>query len=95
MDKVPESAAVNEAVNITKRSKDKFAAGFVNAVLRAFLRQIPELPSGDTDYALSIRYSCAKWYIHELKQMNQIVSDDIKAGDSLTIVYFAEQPMAY
>ena len=68
MDKVPESAAVNEAVNITKRSKDKFAAGFVNAVLRAFLRQIPELPSGDTDYALSIRYSCAKWYIHELKQ---------------------------
>lgn len=68
MDKVPESAAVNEAVNITKRSKDKYAAGFVNAVLRAFLRSKPELPQGDTDYALSIRYSCAKWYIHELKQ---------------------------
>ncbi len=68
MDKVPESAAVNEAVNITKRSKDKYAAGFVNAVLRAFLRSEPKLPQGDTDYALSIRYSCAKWYIHELKQ---------------------------
>ncbi len=68
MDKVPESAAVNEAVNITKRSKDKYAAGFVNAVLRAFLRQKPELPQGDTDYALSVKYSCAKWYIHELKQ---------------------------
>lgn len=67
MDKVPESAAVNEAVNITKRSKDKYAAGFVNAVLRAFLRNKPELPQGDTDYALSVRYSCAKWYIHELK----------------------------
>ena len=68
MDKVPQSAAVNEAVNITKRSKDRYAAGFVNAVLRAFLRNKPELPSGDTDYALSIKFSCAKWYIHELKQ---------------------------
>ncbi len=68
MDKIPNSAAVNEAVNIVKGSKERYAAGFVNAVLRNFLRNIPALPEGDTDYALFVRYSCAKWYIHELKQ---------------------------
>lgn len=68
MDKIPNSAAVNEAVNIVKQSKERYTAGFVNAALRSFLRNTPQLPIGETDYALSIRYSCAKWYINELKQ---------------------------
>lgn len=68
MDKIPDSAAVNEAVNIVKHSKEVRAAGFCNAVLRNFLRETPKFPQGSTDYALSIKYSCEKWYIHELKQ---------------------------
>lgn len=59
-----------------------------------------EIQNGDTLWSIAKTYNKnsgmeIREYIHELKQMNQIVSDDIKAGDSLTIVYFAEQPMAY
>ena len=32
-------------------------------------------------------------YIREVKQMNGMISDSIEAGDSLTIVYFAQAPM--
>lgn len=35
---IPQSAAVNESVNLIKRSRKKSAAGFVNGVLRSFLR---------------------------------------------------------
>lgn len=34
-------------------------------------------------------------YIEEIKQINQMVSDNIEAGDSLTIVYFAEAPAVH
>ena len=60
-DKIPPSAAVNEAVKIVKKSKQSFASGFVNAVLRRvtnektqILKQISE--SDD----LSFKYSCTK-----------------------------------
>lgn len=39
MEKIPSSAAVNEAVGQVKRSKQAFAAGFVNGVLRAVDRE--------------------------------------------------------
>lgn len=58
MDKVPASAAVNEAVKLVKNSKESRNAGFVNAVLRNVLRSDKLLPEGDTVYELSIRYSC-------------------------------------
>ena len=32
-------------------------------------------------------------YIREVKQMNRMISDNIEAGDSLTIVYFAQAPL--
>ncbi len=38
MNSVPDSAAVNESVNIIKKSKKKSASGFVNGVLRNFVR---------------------------------------------------------
>lgn len=37
LDSVPDSAAVNEAVGLTKKMKAASASGFVNAVLRNFL----------------------------------------------------------
>lgn len=61
MDKIPESAAVNEAVKIIKKSKENRNAGFVNAVLRAVLREDTTLPTGNTTEELSIRYSCPLW----------------------------------
>lgn len=63
MDKIPESAAVNEAVKLVKKSKESRNAGFVNAVLRSALREKVELPKGNTAKELSIRYSTPVWLI--------------------------------
>lgn len=58
MDKIPESAAVNEAVKLVKKSKESRNAGFVNAVLRNVLRAEALLPTGDSVSDLSVIYSC-------------------------------------
>ena len=58
MDKIPESAAVNESVNIVKFSKEKYNSSFVNAVLRNIIRNPAEIPTDESITSLSIRYSC-------------------------------------
>ena len=54
MDKIPPSAAVNEAVNQANRMANPRAAGMVNAVLRNMLRRPEELRLPED---LSLRYS--------------------------------------
>ena len=68
MDKVPDNAAVNESVNLVKKSKFKNLSGFVNAVLRSYLRNPVKLPQGEDNRALSIIYSCPEWFIKELSE---------------------------
>lgn len=63
MERIPESAAVNESVNIIKRSKESRNSGFVNAVLRNLIRNPIELPKGNDIYSLSVRFSCPEWII--------------------------------
>jgi len=63
MDKVPDSAAVNEAVKLVKNSKENRNSGFVNGVLRQILRTEITLPQDDSIKSLSIRYSCPEWII--------------------------------
>lgn len=63
MDKIPSSAAVNEAVKTVKASKESRNAAFVNAVLRAALREEISLPTGNSVKDLSIRYSCPEWIV--------------------------------
>ncbi len=60
MDKVPDSAAVNEAVKLTRATGQQAASGFVNAVLRAVTRRWRELIEGlrDSDRDLSLKFSC-------------------------------------
>lgn len=65
-DKIPPSAAVNEAVKIIKKSKESFNTSFVNGVLRNFLRNPIELPQDNSVKSVSIRYSCPEWIIDEL-----------------------------
>lgn len=63
LDKVPDSAAVNESVELAKRSGRASAAGLVNAVLRKLARSrqtLPPLPKEPAD-RLSIAYSHPKW----------------------------------
>ena len=64
MEKIPPSAAVNEAVKIIKASKKRYNAGFVNAVLRSSLRQENLIPNGNSVKDLSIRYSCPEWIVN-------------------------------
>ena len=59
LDKVPDSAAVNESVKLVKKVKCAFASGLVNSVLRKV--SASEVPYPETDnkaFDLSIKYSC-------------------------------------
>jgi 16S rRNA (cytosine967-C5)-methyltransferase len=61
MDKVPDSAAVDESVKLCKKLKLYKSAGFVNAVLRSFIRndKAYRLPDEkDRVMSLSVCYSC-------------------------------------
>ena len=58
MDKIPESAAVNEAVKLVKNSKENKYSGFVNGVLRSILREESLLPTDNSVNSLSVRFSC-------------------------------------
>ncbi len=67
MDKIPESAAVNESVKIVKASKQRFAAGFTNAVLHKIARSKQEILKDIADSDdLSFKYSCSKELIESL-----------------------------
>ena len=58
MDKIPPFAAINEAVNLIKKSKEHYASGFVNAVLRAVVKQNIDLPAPIDAKSISITDSC-------------------------------------
>lgn len=69
MDKVPESAAVNEAVKLTK-TINKRLSGFVNANLRNFLRNKDDLMKvniDDEDERLAVKYSLNEEFLELLK----------------------------
>ncbi len=66
LDKVPESAAVNEGVKLTKKINFK-STGFVNGILRNFIRekdniQLPDRKKEKTLY-YSVKYSYPEWLI--------------------------------
>src|SRR5688572_12163440 len=67
LDRIPQSAAVNESVNLAKMFAPIVGrdwSGFVNAVLRALARHPPRpWPRMDVDaaHALAVRYSVPGW----------------------------------
>ena len=65
MDKVPDFAAVNQAVDIVK-FKEKKASAFVNAVLRNILRNKDEYENiniSNKTKQLAIKYSHPEWFV--------------------------------
>jgi len=69
LDKVPDSAAVNESVELAKRSGRGAASGLVNAVLRQVVRNKDNLPQPDERDPvkfLSLTYSHPKWLVKRL-----------------------------
>lgn len=62
MDSVPDNAAVDESVKLAKRLRNPALAGFVNGLLRSFIRDGKQLPKGRNEIEeLSIKYSCPVW----------------------------------
>lgn len=68
LDSVPDSAAVNQGVALTRTLRVASAAGFVNALLRSFVRDGKRLPpfKGSHLQQLEYRYSCPSWLIGQL-----------------------------
>lgn len=72
LDKIPESAAVNEGVNLTKKYSHQGSVKFVNAVLRNLIRKkddisFPQREKNVVEY-LSINYSFPLWLVeHYIK----------------------------
>lgn len=57
-----------------------------------------EIKKGDSLWSIASTYRegsgmSTKEYLRELKNINQIIADDIQAGDSITIVYYSDEPM--
>ena len=63
----PDSAAVNESVNLAKKLKLFRATGFINGLLRSYIRggKSVELPDRGKNPALylCVRYSCPGWLV--------------------------------
>ena len=75
MDKVPDSAAINEAVELTKKRGFGTLAGFVNGVLRNIARNKDNIkyPNKEKDPVkyLSVKYSYPVWIIeYWLKELD-------------------------
>lgn len=68
MDRIPVNAAVNESVELAKKTNGK-AAGLVNAVLRRIAENrysLPEIPEKGTAVELSLRFSHPLWMCEKL-----------------------------
>lgn len=70
MENIPPSAVVNESVALTRVNRCASASGFVNGVLRSFLRDGAQLPpvKGGEEERLSIACSCPAWIIRRLTE---------------------------
>ena len=66
LDRIPDSAAVNEAVKLIRKQPGHDWGGLVNGILRNLLRQpAPPLPDSTANpfQALSLQYSCPSWMV--------------------------------
>lgn len=68
LEKIPHSAAVNEAVNSASGNRKlEKAKGFINGVLRSLVRNLDQLPKPDEKRspmkAMSVQYSIPQWIL--------------------------------
>ncbi len=70
MPSVPESAAVNESVKLCKKLKAFSAQGFVNGMLRSFIRNHKRISyqGMSRSQRLSIEFSCPEWLADKLTE---------------------------
>ncbi len=81
MDKIPDSAACNEAVSLIKKKGFQGLSGFVNGVLRNIVRNKNSIKYPDEEKDpigfLSVRYSYPKWIIEYW--LNEFDFDKVRA----------------
>ena len=66
LDKIPASAAVNEAVKRARQKLNPRAAGFINAVLRKLSSEaLPEVKAAGEIERLAVLYSHPEWLVRE------------------------------
>ena len=86
MDKIPPSAACNEAVKLASKYAHKAARGYVNGLLRNIARNLDSLPMPKRENVtefLSVMYSCPVWLTEKLiSQFGENTCEEILA-DSL------------
>ena len=61
--RVPDHAVVHQAVELCRKFRKASATGFVNAILRSFLREKLTLPEGQSGHALAVRFSHPEWLV--------------------------------
>lgn len=67
MDKIPESAACNDAVELARRFRRETLSGLINGVLRAIVRDRSRIVYPEEEIeALSVRYSFPRWLVEKL-----------------------------
>ena len=72
LDRIPDSAAVNDAVTGCRASKQRYAAGMVNAVLRKISGEKNVLLKTDESTDLSLRYSHPDWLVEQLLRKHDL-----------------------
>ncbi len=86
MEKIPESAAVNEAVKLTKKANFR-STGFVNGILRSFLRLEGKWPYPDEKKDpvrfLSVSYSHPIWLVERwITLYGKEAAENLMAADN-------------
>ena len=83
MDRVPDSAACDEAVKLCKKKSREELSGFVNGVLRALVRRKDELLKFDSleplSTRMSVKYSVPEWIVSMM--IKEIVGKDPVKAD--------------
>lgn len=86
MPSVPESAAVNESVKLCRKLKSFGAEGFVNGMLRSFIRNGKQISFEGLDKVktLSLKYSCPEWiaakWLREYGEENAVKAMEASLG---------------
>ncbi len=83
LDRVPDSAVVNDAVKLCRSGKQSYAAGMINAVLRRFSEKKEMLLS--SEIRPSIRYSHPDWLVDELSECyeNDFITAFLEANQKI------------
>ncbi|MBU5316299.1 16S rRNA (cytosine(967)-C(5))-methyltransferase RsmB [Clostridium bornimense] len=68
LSRIPEFAAVNEAVELTKKRAGIKMASFVNAVVRTYIRGDKKPTFKNIDYKEAFKYSLEPWMIQSLRK---------------------------